>query len=549
MNCEVLIIGAGPTGLMLALELSREQIPFRILDNHFSTKTANQSRSIVIHSRTLELFARHDLAESFIAEGLLMEEICFFLRHALNGKNSYPGRLMNDTIYQKPLIIRQPLSEQLLEKRLREYGGVVERGANAEKMVIDQDGEGVSVLVKHKIQEEEEKGREELINCCDGANSTVRKFAGIDFEGVSYPQDLILIDAQVDWDYKKGPHEFVIFIPLDEKDTYRIICRRPPNGTSAISTSSNLSSGPSFYQEPSLSEFHDTIFSSVPGTTRIHSPIWSSSFRVSRRLASTYSVGRIFLAGDSAHVHAPIGGQGMNTGVQDAVNLGWKLARVLKSTAPASLLNSYNIERHKVGSDTVKATDRMYNILITTNPLKIWLRNFLWRWVLPYFVKPDFADRKLRYISQLSIRYRNSPVVGTASVWKGSLRGGDRAPDGWMVNPEGENITLHGLFKTSNDHLFLFSGLDNLESRMINDTIHQLKLYSSDLVVHKIFDESFKNKTTIDGYIDPGGKIHTMYQFNEPGYVLVRPDGYISFIGPMTSLDELKNWMNSYMQG
>ncbi|RKF75760.1 Anhydrotetracycline monooxygenase [Golovinomyces cichoracearum] len=559
MDCEVLIIGAGPTGLMLALELSREQIPFRILDSHYSTKTAHQSRSIVVHSRSLELLARHDLAESFIAKGLLMEEIRFFLKQTLNGKSSYPGSLMNDTIYKKPLIIRQPLSEQLLEKRLCEYGGIIERGASAKKMVIDEDGERVSVLVQHRIQEEEEKVREELINCkyvvgCDGANSMVRKFAGIDFPGTLYPQELILIDAQVDWNNKICPHvfidkEFVIFIPLDETGINRIICRRPPNDTSTISSRSNLLSGSSPYQEPSLSEFHDTVISSVPGTTRIHSPIWSSSFRVSRRLASTYSVGRIFLAGDAAHVHAPIGGQGMNTGIQDAVNLGWKLARVIKSTAPSSLLNSYNVERYKVGSDTVENTDRMFNILITTNPVKIWLRNFLFRWVLPYFLKPDFADRKIRYISQLSIRYRNSPVVGTASVWKGILRGGDRAPDGWMMNPEGENITLHRLFRTSNDHLFLFSGLDTLESRMVNDTVQQLKLCSSVLVVHKIYDGNFKDKTIIDGYIDPGGKVHTLYQFIEPGYVLVRPDGYISFIGPMTSLDELKNWMNSYMQG
>ncbi|POS84698.1 hypothetical protein EPUL_004843 [Erysiphe pulchra] len=562
MDTSVLIVGAGPTGLMLALELSLLKIPFRLIDANITAKPSYQSRALVIHSRTLELLARHDLAERFTNTGSFSHEINLFLNRSFLWKINNTRNLMADTIFPDSTTVKQPIAEKFLEERLVEYGGMIERGVSAERIVTDEDGEGISVWIRCKklAPENSENFEEEnnLIRCkyvvgCDGMHSMVRTSAGINFEGTSYTEEYILADAQVEWSYQKSTYFFIdrglmAFLPLGDKDTYRLVCRRPSPNKSLLSTfwstSTTLRS-----REPSISEFDNSIAALVPGSVLIRNPTWLSTFRINSRLASKFSVGRLFLAGDAAHVHAPVGGQGMNSGIQDAVNLGWKLARVLHSTAPTTLLDSYEIERRKLAKVTVQSTELLFNAMATTNLLKIWLRNFIWRWILPYFGDPNSADKIRRRISQLSVRYRHSPIVSTALGWKGKLRGGDRAPDGWLVNSKGDQVTLQGICKKPADYLIFFSSDKSLDFLTDNYDIQELKANYLDLVVLCICNNKIITATeSTDSYADPEGRLHALYQFDKPSYVLIRPDGYISHIGSMSSFDELRNWMNTQRQ-
>lgn len=566
----VVIIGAGPTGLMLGLELALFKIPFRLLTEQVKQKPAFESRAITIHPRTFELLARHGLAGRFLATGCPLNNIKTYIGgRCLLSKSDYPGSMMGDTAYQLTFSINQALTEKFLEERLMEYGVQVEKGMAVEKVVMDKDNKSGSVWVRNLNSTGDgngEKGEVEVINAryivgCDGAHSTVRKSAGIKFDGITYNEEFILADVNVEWNYEKVPHFFVdkgyiALFPMDkDKNIYRIVCRRPAssnpssaptNAKKSYDSSPSKSYFPRFkYQQPTLSDFTRAIASFVPGNVKIHSPTWFSAFRVSRRIASTFRLGPIILAGDAAHVNSPVGGQGMNTGMQDSVNLGWKLARVLHHNAPESLLDSYEIERRKIAQAVIDRADSQYLRLATTNPFKIWLRNILMCWVYPLFTSAKTADKNIRRGSQLGIRYRHSPIVGTASSWKGNLRGGDRVPDGLLVNSTGNKVTLHEVFKDPCDHLLLFGDKDNLDLFIAKNIMKLIESYSSGLMVVKIYNHKLIDEERTDVYADAEGKIHSDFQFTEPGYILVRPDGHISFIGPLNSLGEPQSWIIS----
>lgn len=549
-STSVLIIGAGPTGLMLALELSRLKVDFRLLEAQPLPKPNYQSRALNIHPRTLELLARHDLDQDFISAGTELHSVRIFAGRNLCTDIALPGQLMNDTAYPNTMITSQWMIEKILTRKLEEYGGKIELGSKLERVEMNKSEQGVTAWVKHLASKEDQTecqdGIEEIIQSryivgCDGAHSLVRKFAGIEFTGNSHPQDFILADAHVEWDQKKCAHifmnyGFMAFFPLNNDNKYRIFCQL--NNSPTNITPHNVT----------LDDFSAEIAATVPGNTRIHTPTWISKFQLHSRIAKTYRFQCIFLAGDAAHIHTPVGGQGMNLGMQDSVNLAWKLARVLHRTAPASILDSYDAERRPIASAIIRGTDRVFSIYSSTNPYKVWLRNFLFRWILHWVESYKGFDNTKRTMSQLNIRYSTSPAVGTATKWKGMLRGGDRAPEGWIRNYQGKTVTLQRLWRAAVDHLVLFCGSINPQ---ITDEIEKdFRVWASpNTGVLKIYHSSMAEKVSRDDYIDPEDKAHSLYQFSEPGYVLVRPDGHISFIGALTSLGELKTWMHKQAEG
>ncbi|EPQ64822.1 Bgt-2922 [Blumeria graminis f. sp. tritici] len=543
-STSVLIIGAGPTGLMLALELARLQVPFRLLEAQSLSKPNFQSRALNLHPRTLELLARHDISQDLINAGSKVCNVRLFAGRNLCTEIGFPGRLMNDTAFPNAIISNQSLVEKILLKKLEEYGGKIELGSKLERLEMKKFEQGVTAWVRHLSSDEDQTkcqdGIEEVVQSryivgCDGAHSLVRNLAGIEFTGNSHPQEFILADAYVDWEHKRCPHLFMdygftAFFPLNDDNKYRIFCQR----TKSLSNTTSLN--------VTLDDFGPEIAALVPGYTRIHSPSWISEFHLHSRIANTYRVQSIFLAGDAAHIHTPVGGQGMNLGMQDSVNLAWKLARVLHRTAPASILDSYDAERRPVASAIIRGTDRVFSVFSTTNPLKVWLRNFLFRWILPWLCIYNGLDKNMRNMSQLDIRYSKSPAVGTATKWKGVLRGGDRAPEGWIKNCQGQTVTLQKLWRAPVDHLVLFCS--SINPQIADDIEKDFREWASpNSNVLKIYYSSLTDKVSRDDYIDPDGKAHSLYQFSEPGYVLVRPDGHISYIGALTSLGELRIWM------
>ena len=547
-STAVLIVGAGPTGLTLALELSLQKIPFILIEPLF-TQSPN-SRALVLHTRSMELFSRHS---SLVSNLLPLCKQNLGLSFHINKKHAFEMDLSRenmgvlDTEYSGPYFLSQSETESCLEKQLEEYGGRVERGTKA--MSIVQDHSGVTVRVKQIRQDGYEESDEEEIRCqyivgCDGAHSMVRKSADLKFEGSAYQSDFLLADVKLDWEYASDRltllmgNEFMMCLPLKD-GVYRLVLSIP-----------NSKKEDSIYGEakddaPTLKQFEQAFERLAKGEVQLEDPpIWITRFKLHHRLADSFRNGRIFVAGDAAHIHSPAGGQGMNTGIQDAINLGWKLGAVLRNERKESFLDSYTIERRRVGINLLKGTDRVFEFMATTNPVYLYLRNTLFPWMAPIaFKKGENRARRYRFISQLGIRYRHSSICRTASAYYGPRRGGDRAPDGKIVLPDTQERTnLYSLLKGPTHHLLLFSGM----GRRAMDAQELLETVGTDfpekeqnwLTVHRIVSEEKKGG---EGIYDEAGILHERYGFgSEPGYVCIRPDAYIEYIGTMNGLAEWK---------
>jgi 2-polyprenyl-6-methoxyphenol hydroxylase-like FAD-dependent oxidoreductase len=538
---DILIIGAGPTGLTLALELA-SQTPapsFHIIES--SPSRSDKSRAFVLHPRTLELLARHGtaLVDKLIPLGVFNGAVRFYAKKAFVYEVGLgEGVMGKDTRYSQSLMISQAETEGVLEEALSRFGTVVERGVRAESLV--QDDNGVTCILKTSGEGRDGSEREEEVRCkyvvgCDGAHSIVRKSAGMKFEGGVYPQDFILADVHMKWEQKACfsmflGSGFLGVFPLNNGIFRLIVSRAQERGRE---------------DEPTLQDFKDVVDEFVPGKTELYDPEWITRFRLHHRMVDCYRKGRCFVAGDAAHIHSPVGGQGMNTGMQDAVNLAWKLGSVLRGQSNDAILDSYDKERSKVGMKLLYTTDRLFEMMATSNPVVLWLRNTAVPWIIPWTMSNEkVKEKRFRFVSQLEIRYRESPIVGQASSWNGQLKGGDRAPDGELSGGE-EKKWLLGLCTGMGFHLLLFSGIgdaslsdENLEEAGENF----LKESHVAVKIHKILTLPH-SATGGNGNTDTEGKIHDLYGFKEPGYVLVRPDGYISFIGLLSTIDELKRWV------
>jgi len=530
-------VGAGPTGLMLAAELAMQNVSFRIIDAEPVRST--KSRALVVHPRSLELLNRHGIARDLIERGRVAMSAKLFVNKTLVVGVNLHELSYEDTAFPTPLFISQHETESFLDKELERYGKTAELGVRALKM--EQDETGVTVTLKEKDGSEEQQRCKYVVGC-DGSHSVVRGAAGLAFKGDVYPQDFILADVRVNPpsaidDAMSGfiGSSILVIFPLRD-GYYRLIASRP----SFLSNDA----------EPSLADFQ-TVFDTLTPMkdAKLVDPVWISRFRLHHRSVDQYRVGRLFVAGDAAHIHSPAGGQGMNTGMQDAANLGWKLARVLRGEEDDSLLDSYNAERHKIGQYLLQGTDRLFQFAATPNQFFIFVRNTLMPWVMPILFR-DKARRmkRFKFITQLGIRYRDSPIVATAAGYNGPLRGGDRAPDGKLKGPVAdgkETDTMVLAFCTGPTHHFLlFKGLVSATEEEVRG-VEEYFVNESWVKVHRIVTTEHEMvASTVDAGLDKDGVVHRRYGFEVgPGYVLVRPDGHIAHIGPLSAIEELKAWL------
>jgi 2-polyprenyl-6-methoxyphenol hydroxylase-like FAD-dependent oxidoreductase len=530
-NVDVLIIGGGPTGAMLALELAMQNVSFRIIDKE--PVRSNKSRALVVQPRTLELLNRHGIVHEFLALGRLAMGVRLYVNKKLAFEIDLQDLGFDDTAFPSPLFISQTDTEQSIDKALQRYGHAVERPVTAEK--LQQDATGVTAWLRG-ADGREEQVRSKYVVGCDGAHSVVRHAANLSFEGAAYHQDFILADVRLKWDHPSDRltmfmgRGLLLGFPLND-GLFRLIGSRP----GGLNTNA----------DPTLADFQEIFTQMAPGHVQLVDPVWISRFRLHHRGVDRFRAGRMFVAGDAAHIHSPAGGQGMNTGMQDAVNLGWKLARVLRGEADDSLLDSYDVERRRVGEHLLRSTDRLFQIATINNPVFLFLRNTLVPWLLPWAIKDRNRRAKLfRFMSQLGIRYRNSPIVGSASNYQGPLCGGDRAPDGPLQCIDG-STTLHALFKGPTHHLILFSGRGTtaVDAKALQGaTASFLEANSGWVKVHKVLTAASQGSSDC---VDDEGRLHARYGFKESGYVLVRPDGHVAYIGPLSTMNELQLWVET----
>jgi 2-polyprenyl-6-methoxyphenol hydroxylase-like FAD-dependent oxidoreductase len=341
---DVIVIGAGPTGLMLACELALAGVQCRVLERR--SGQSNMTRAFAVHARTLELLDARGLADDLVPKGVPVQQVA-----------PAPGAVLDltefDTPYPMVLIAPQSATEHLLETRALRLGVRIEYGAQLTG--LRQDATGVSVDVSRDGAVTTERAA--YVVGCDGSHSAVRELAGIDFVGEHYPTHILLADVRL----AESPGE-----TLFTRNSAEGVVLCVPFGDGwfrAIVWDRLRQQAP--LDEPVTGAEIRSAFDRIAGTDfGMSEPRWSSRFLSEHRQARHYRAGRVFIAGDAAHVHSPIGGQGMNTGIGDAMNLGWKLAGAVHGWAPAWLLDSYEGERHPVGAQVLKMTDVFNKMMV-----------------------------------------------------------------------------------------------------------------------------------------------------------------------------------------
>lgn len=431
---QVLVSGAGPTGLTLACELRRWGVDCLLVDAKLDTTPVRESRALGIQAATMDVFLRLGVADRMREEG-----------HPAHGVGVYRGgkKLVDvrftlspdETRFPYILILPQGRTERIVYDRLKELSGEVEWATRLASFKADVDGATVELKT--------EDGRSNFVRTrwligCDGARSTVRHGLGLTFAGGEYPEKYLLADAEVSWNQPTDegtvaltPEGVFVALPLPEKGRWRLI---DAGGRSNAQTPEEIAARFAQLLGP---------ISGLGGV--LGEATWTSSFTIHRRVVDRYRAGRVFVAGDAAHLHSPAGGQGMNTGVQDAANLAWKLAMVLRGEAPDSILESYDPERRPVGMRVLRGTDRAMSMIGLRNPAARALRDT----ALARVGRIEAFRRMLsREVAELTIAYPNSPIVAEsrtgwfmAAVREGAAgfnvseafrrgpRPGDRMPD------------------------------------------------------------------------------------------------------------------------
>jgi 2-polyprenyl-6-methoxyphenol hydroxylase-like FAD-dependent oxidoreductase len=420
----VLIIGAGPTGLALALWLTKLGVSVRIIDK--TAEPGTTSRALAVQGRTLEFYRQVGLADATVERGVKIVGVNLWVRGAKAARVPLQNIGESLTPFPFALVFPQDAHERLLIERLDALGVKVER--RTELVRFEQHIESVRAVLKRP------DGSEEICEAaylagCDGARSTVREALAIGFPGGTYAGLFYVADVEA-----SGPatdHE--LHVDLDEADLLLVF---PMKGKGCVRLVGSVR------EEPGSGE-RELTFDDVSSRAIEHLKLtiakvnWFSTYRVHHRVARRFREGRAFLLGDAAHIHSPVGGQGMNTGIGDAVNLAWKLAAVLKGGARDSLLATYEQERIGFARRLVATTDRVFTLATSQGLVARWMRTRLVPLIARLLFRLAPMRRFLfRTVSQIGVNYRNSPLsVGAA----GAVRGGDRLP--WVeIEPGKDNF-------------------------------------------------------------------------------------------------------------
>ncbi|HEX2529782.1 MAG TPA: FAD-dependent monooxygenase [Geminicoccus sp.] len=519
---DILVVGAGPVGLTLAAELARHGATCRIIDQ--LAQPTGYCKALGVTPRTLEVWEDMGIVRPMIEGGLWLTG----LRLIVNGelvKEITEG--LPALPYGLTLGLPQYETEFVLGEHARRLGILPERGTSLQS--AEPSLNGVAVRLAHEDGRTEEANFRYVVGC-DGAHSMVRKAAGIGFPGEAYPVEFMLGDVAVDWPVPRGVGiravqmedgemtGFLVAVPLPDKGRYRLTSYAPPELAQEPGQQSDDAHGIQAERTPpDLAVLQAITERLMPGVT-LSDLRWSSIFRISMRLADAYRKGPFFLAGDAAHIHPPTGGQGMNTGIQDAYNLAWKLALVVRGEAPGTLLDSYEAERRPVGMDVLERTIAQTAAFRTGQT-----------------GGKRGSDTRLED-SQLTIAYRDSAwVVDEMSGEADGPAAGDRAPDasGLRRLGLGMPVRLFDLLRGT-EHVLLLDVQDDDEAGR--------GVATASLLRHR-----FGRRVRCYGIVAPGqgrtdlpllpliedadGMFAAAYGSGRQRAWVVRPDGHIGYRG------------------
>jgi 2-polyprenyl-6-methoxyphenol hydroxylase-like FAD-dependent oxidoreductase len=527
----VLVVGAGPTGLTMANELARHGVAVRIIDRDVTPATT--SRALVVMPRVLEIFDDMGVIEQAVAAGNRATgiNITFAKKKVRMDFTDLLTGPRNTTAYSDVRTLSQHDTERILTEVLAGRGVKVERGLAL--IDLTQDGDTVTVSLRSA------DGSTETMRCrwvigCDGAHSAVRKAVGLPFEGATYPDEFIMADATLGWALPHGelyafPSPAGIFaaFSMPGENRYRIFgnVEPGPEGPSAE------------YSEPTRDEFQAMIAERVPIPAKVVENHWVTRYRVHRRSVPRYRDGRVFLAGDAAHVHSPAGAQGMNTGIQDAYNLAWKLALVVRGLAEEALLDSYHAERHPVGVQLLKTTDRLFAVIAGRSRLSRLARGRIAPQVATrVLTRPSIRRWFVGTLSQLRMRYPNSPLNAESGAnWSDDAPApGDRAREVDVLVDDGQPGRIYDVLRGTHHTVLLFSGLDDqarpaVELCRIAERIE--RAYPNLVIARVVSAERFFDHPAALG--DPARAVHRQYGVKSSSAFVIRPDAHVGYRGPI----------------
>ena len=507
---DIIIAGAGPTGLMLANQLSRFGIIFLLVDKKSGTTT--ESRALVVQARSMEIYEQMNLSDEVLKEGRISGGISLYKKGEKKASVFLNKMGSDKSPFPYAMIFEQSKNEELLYKNLQLFNNDVQWNTEI-KMVEQRDG-------KYFLQALQKENVTVNFSCkyliaCDGSKSIVRDFSQMEFSGGTYENVFYVADT-----HARGPNlmpnmislflsrnPITMIFPMQGENRFRVLGILPKE----------------YYHHDTIQfdELLKHVKSNMQMPVDFYDTNWYSTYKLHHKKVAHFNKGNIFFAGDAAHVHSPAGGQGMNTGLQDAYNLAWKLALVINNKSGEELLKSYHEERNPVAEKLLKTTDRFFNIMIRSTPFYAFLKLQIVPRAIPFILQ----FKKMQHlwfgeISQTKINY-NSSSLSMGKTRK--IIAGSRFPYLYVSN-NNNNISVFQLIKQNHTKPFLLISF-NLEN------INHFQ-FDKDLFFILLIDKNDINKNILKENGFPNSFI-----------IVLRPDNYIAYISEKINAEEINNFM------
>jgi len=516
LQTKVLIIGAGPTGLMMACQLARHKVPFIIIDQ--KKGITKESKALGVQARTMEVYQQMGIAQEALRRGNIGKAVNFLVKGkairrihlAEIGKGLSPFPYIH--------ILEQSENEALLQQFLgteqvkvawnTQLESFTQSEQEVEAVIINEQGERQTIIADWLVG-------------ADGSSSMVRKGLGMTFSGDTHEQTFFVADSEVDWEYEDeelyiclDKEEFLAFFPMRGQGRFRIIGALP----AGVEKSEDLV----------FEELIKETIQKVNVNLTIRKTDWFKTYKIHHRIAPSFQRGRCFLVGDSAHIHSPAGGQGMNTGLLDAYNLAWKLALVVQEKAEESLLSSYTEERLPFAKELVKSTDKAFDMIVSPNPIVRFFRLNIFPSIFKMATTQDqIREFAFRRISQIGISYKGYSINRehkTSAFLANAPNAGDRFP--YVETDAGTSFD----WLTGTDFKALYFYTTRKENKIV-----QLKNY---FALAKIEVELLQFDKERNGvYFEQLG-------IKEDALLVVRPDMYIGYRSGEVDLLDLEIYFN-----
>lgn len=541
-DCEVLVVGAGPTGLLAANLLKRSSVDVRIVEKRVAP--SSESRAFAVQARTLELMQAIGLDQALLARGVIANRIAIHVRGGERGGLNLDRAQAHDTPFPFILMIPQSQTEAVLIEDLARLGVTVERGVDV--TAIEQSAEGVVTSLNMDAGSRADRITSRFVIGADGSHSIVRAEAGLDFAGGTYAQSFLLADCRVDWPHDHQTFRIFVdrgliglFLPLEGQRVSRVMTNDPRQRDGDGKALADID----------LAEIEATFAKATGLPVKLADPRWVTTYRAHHRGVETYRNGRIFVAGDAAHIHSPAGGQGMNTGLQDVANLAWRLALTLRGQGDDELLDGYDHERSAVGRMVVHSTGRLFKAFAGLGGWRASLRDRVLMTLLPIVSRLGKFHRKgFLNASERAIAYPQSSFVAEGPSWpRGGPRAGMRVPD-VAIN---DRLRLHALIAGYRFHLIALvrSALSPMEAGRISSDLDSIAALLPGCQAHLLarvhhgFDPSavFVSRADVFDVLGISGD-----QGEEGGIYLVRPDGYVAFRMSGLDLEPLRQFVEDF---